>query len=227
MLTAMSTETGRPARPAKTPDRRCIASGEVRPKQALLRFVVGPDGVLVPDLAERLPGRGLWVTAERALLRKALAKNLFSKAARQRVVLPEDLEQRLCGLLRQRVLELLSLANRAGELVAGHDKVRQRLEAGTAALLLQAEDGSEDSCGRLARLAEGVRPGINIYRVLPATDLGAALGREQAVHVAIEPGGLAQRLNRELARFMALSSDRGAGRNPMASTPEDKTTESA
>ncbi|MEX0921506.1 MAG: RNA-binding protein [Rhodovibrionaceae bacterium] len=213
----MPADTVKPARPAAAPERRCIASGEVAPKQGLLRFVVGPDGVLVPDLAERLPGRGLWLTADPALLRKAIAKNLFSKAARQHVVLPEDLEPRLAVLLRQRVLELLSLARRAGDLVAGHDKVRQRLETGAAALLLQAEDGAEDSCGRLARLAEGVRPGIDIYRILPAAELGAAIGREQAVHVAVDPGGLAERLNRELARYMAL---RDGG------TVRDKTTES-
>lgn len=226
MLNAMPAETRKPARPAREPERRCIASGEVRPKESLLRFVVGPDGVLVPDLAERLPGRGLWLTADRELLRKAAAKNLFAKAARQRVTLPEDLEARVTELLRQRVLELLSLARRAGALAAGHDKVRLRLEAGAAALLLQAEDGAEESCRRLARLAEGVRPGINIYRVLPAVELGAALGREQAVHVAVDPGGLAERLNRELARFMALRGCEETGAGSPAATPEDRTTES-
>lgn len=225
MLNAMPADTFKPARPAAAPERRCIASGEVRPKQGLLRFAVGPDGVLVPDLAERLPGRGLWLTADPALLKKAIAKNLFAKAARQRVVLPEDLEARIGVLLRQRVLELLSLARRAGDLVAGHDKVRQRLESGAAALLLQAEDGAEDSCGRLARLAEGVRPGIDIYRVLPAVELGAAIGREQAVHVAVDPGGLAERLNRELARYMALRGET-PGRDAASGQTEDKMTES-
>lgn len=227
MQTAMPAETSKPARPARAPERRCIASGEVRPKQALLRFVVGPDGALVPDLAERLPGRGLWVSADAATLRKAVAKNLFAKAARQRVTLPEDLETRVAALLRQRVLELLSLARRAGGLVAGHDKVRARLEAGSAALLIQAEDGAEDGCGRLARLAQGVRPGIDIYRVLPAVDLGAALGREQAVHIAVDPGGLAERLNRELARFMALRGETQAVAGSPAAMAKDKTTESA
>jgi predicted RNA-binding protein YlxR (DUF448 family) len=227
MQTAMPAETSKPARPAQEPERRCIASGEVRPKEALLRFVVGPDGGVVPDLAERLPGRGLWVSADAAALNKAVAKNLFAKAARRKVDLPEDLESRVEALLRQRVLELLSLARRAGELVAGHDKVRARLEAGGAALLIQAEDGAAESCDRLARLARGVRPGIDIYRVLPAVELGAALGREQAVHVAVDPGGLAERLNRELARFMALRGERPAAVETGAAKAEDKTTESA
>lgn len=226
MQTAMPAETAKPARPAAAPERRCIASGAAAPKQGLLRFVVGPDGVLVPDLAERLPGRGLWLTADPALLKKAIAKNLFAKAARQRVVLPEDLEARLTSLLRQRVLELLSLARRAGGLAAGHDKVRQKLEAGAAALLIQAEDGAEESCGRLARLAQGVRPGIDIYRVLPAAVLGAALGREQAVHIAVDPGGLAERLNRELARYMALRGG-DSGAQQAAGTQQNTTTESA
>ena len=227
MLTAMPAETSKPARPAREPERRCIASGDVRPKEALLRFVVGPDGAVVPDLAERLPGRGLWVSAEAGALKKAATKNLFAKAARRKVSVPEDLEARVESLLRQRVLELLSLARRAGELVAGHDKVRARLEAGSARLLIQAEDGAEDSCDRLARLARGVRPGIDIYRVLPAVELGAALGREQAVHIAVDPGGLAERLNRELARFMALRGNTQAVAGAPAAMAKDKTTESA
>ena len=227
MQNAMPAETSRPARPAREPERRCVASGEVRPKEALLRFVVGPDGVLVPDLAERLPGRGLWVSAEAGALRKALAKNLFAKAARQRVTLPEGLEERVVALLRQRVLELLSLARRAGELVAGHAKVRARLEAGAAALLIQAEDGAGDSGGRLARLARGVRPRIEIDGGLPDAGQGAALGREQAVHIAVDPGGLAERLNRELARFMALSRGTQAVAGSPAAKAKDKTTESA
>lgn len=227
MLDAMSADTTTRPRPAQEPERRCIASGEVRPKEGLLRFVVGPDGEVVPDLAERLPGRGLWVGAEAGLLRKAVAKNLFSKAARRKVAVPEDLEARVQALLRQRVLELLSLARRAGELVSGHDQVRQRLEKGTAALLIQAEDGAEDGCRRLARLAEGVRPGIDIYRVLPASELGAALGREQAVHVAVDPGGLAERLNRELSRFMALRGSGEQGEARRSATPKNETTESA
>ena len=227
MLQAMPADTTKRPRPAQEPERRCIASGQVRPKEGLLRFVIGPDGDAVPDLAERLPGRGLWVSADAAALRKAVAKNLFSKAARRKVAVPEDLEARVEGLLRQRVLELLSLARRAGELVSGHDQVRPRLEKGAAAILIQAEDGSEESCRRLARLAEGVRPGIDIYRVLPAVELGAALGREQAVHIAVDPGGLAERLNRELSRFMALRGSGDAGEARRAATPKNETTESA
>ena len=80
-----------PAVPPDGPLRRCLATRAVRPKSALLRFVVGPDGTLVPDLAGRLPGRGLWITPERDIVASAAAKNLFAKAARERVVVPSDL----------------------------------------------------------------------------------------------------------------------------------------
>ena len=71
------------------PERRCIVTGEVQPKAGLIRFVAGPDGQVVPDLAEKLPGRGIWVTADRAAIAKAAAKGLFSRGARARVGAPD------------------------------------------------------------------------------------------------------------------------------------------
>ena len=117
-----------PVDPAnRGPQRRCIASGEVRPKDELLRFVVGPDGAVVPDPAGRLPGRGLWLSPRRDMLEKACVRNLFAKAARAAVRLPDDLPACTEAALRRRFLELLGLANRAGQMIAGFQKVKDRL----------------------------------------------------------------------------------------------------
>ena len=202
--TMPSGDLDQPGDRAESPDRRCIASGEVKEKAEMIRFVVSPDGVVTPDLAERLPGRGLWVTASREALETAVAKKAFARAAKRAVEVPADLADLVARLLGQRCLERLSLAKRAGGLVAGHDKVRAWLDKGQARLLLQAADGSKDECGRLARLGEAKRPDLRVVAAFTAEELGAALGRERAVHIALRSGGLSAALERDLLRFLAV-----------------------
>src|SRR5713101_3778399 len=142
--------------PGEAPDgplRRCLATRAVRPKVALLRFVVGPDGTLVPDLANRLPGRGLWITPERDIVALAAAKNLFAKAARERVVVPADLVDLVAALPARDLLDRLGLARRAGQAVAGFEKVRALLVEGAAGLLFAASDGAADGRRKLRALA--------------------------------------------------------------------------
>ena len=116
----------RPARPAAG-NRRCIVSGASAPRDALLRFVVGPSGSLVPDLSETLPGRGLWVTAERAALTTAIERGLFARAARRPIAVAPDMIDEIERQMTARALGLLGLARRAGVLVAGFDQVRRAL----------------------------------------------------------------------------------------------------
>src|SRR5258708_39003443 len=104
--------------------RRCIVTGVVRPKPELVRFVVGPDGTVVPDIAARLPGRGLWLTARRDIMEAAGAKRLFGRAARAPVTVPGDLAERGEILLRRRCADLIGLARRSRRAVAGYEKVR-------------------------------------------------------------------------------------------------------
>ena len=137
---------------AKGPLRRCLVTREIRPKAELLRFVVGPDDRLLTDPAERMPGRGLWLTPRRDIVAIAAAKGLFAKAARRRVVLPSDLAGEVEQLLRARCLALLGLARRAGQLRTGFEKVREDLKAGRAGLLLAARDGAPDGRQKLAAL---------------------------------------------------------------------------
>src|SRR5450432_2648570 len=153
-MTADAVETGEgDNEPLKGPLRRCLVTREVKPKTGLLRFVVGPEQQVVFDPAERLPGRGLWLSAGRDIVETAVAKGLFSKAAGERVSAPADLAAQVERLLGQRCLALMGLARRAGQLRTGFEKVREDLKAGRAALLLAASDGAADGRGKLAALA--------------------------------------------------------------------------
>ena len=125
------------------PERKCIATGESQPKAGLVRFCLGPEGQIVPDILGRLPGRGFYVSADRAAIEKAAKKGLFSRAARQPVKLPDELADLVEQLLLQRVVELLSMARKAGDAVMGYEKVKDWLVKGAAATLIQASDGSE------------------------------------------------------------------------------------
>jgi uncharacterized protein len=177
--------------------RRCLATGDIRPKAELVRFVVSPEGQIVPDIAGRLPGRGLWLTARRDIVAAAVAKRLFGRAARRPVVVDEALADRVEALLAARCRDLIGLARRAGEAAMGFVKVERMLAAGVAGLLLGAADGARDGRGKLRALA----PDVPERAALTAAELGAAFGRDWAVHVALREGPLAEALARELDRL--------------------------
>ena len=183
-----------------TPLRRCIVTRAVRPRAELLRLVVAPDGTVVPDIDGKLPGRGLWITPQRAVIAEALRRHLIAKAAKRSVVAPDDLAERIEAGLTRRCCDLLGLARRAGQSVAGFDKVRGWLRDGKAALLIEASDGAPD--GR-RKVQAGMR-GVPTIAVLTAAELAAALGRETAVHVAVGPGRLAERLRGAALRLAAM-----------------------
>lgn len=180
------------------PERKCIVSGESQPKGGLIRFVVGPEGLLVPDVAGKLPGRGIYVSAERAALEKAVKKNLFSRAARAQVRLPEDLVALVEGQIARRVIDSLSMARKAGQAVTGLEKVKEWLVGGKAAVLVQASDGSPREKSRL-RPPEGGH-----VTCLTSGEIGLAFGRERAIHAALAAGGLARRVVEEAARLAGL-----------------------
>jgi predicted RNA-binding protein YlxR (DUF448 family) len=191
--------------PERGPMRRCIASGQSRPKETMLRFVAGPEGALVPDLEERLPGRGLWVAADRQALERAVARRLFSRAARQPLEVPADLAPVVEQGLVRRIVELLALARRAGQAVTGFEKVRGWLKDGTAVALLAASDGGADGRTKLRAAAAG-RP---VVEVLTAGELGRAFGRDIAVHGALARGGLASRILIEAGRLSGFRTTVG------------------
>lgn len=198
MATYVDEPTGLAAPPgAGDTVRRCVVSGEVMPREAMIRFVVGPDGAIVPDILGKLPGRGLWVRADRETLAAAAARGRFAKAARQAVSATPDLPDRVEALLTKRCVDLIALARRAGEAVAGYEKVRAWLREGRAAMLVEAADGADDGRSKLTALA----PGVPIVGCLYAAELGRAFGRERTVHVALAVGGLMERLRMEATRL--------------------------
>ena len=181
------------------PERRCIVTGDVQPKAGLVRFVVSPDGLVVPDLAGKLPGRGIWVTADRDAISKAAAKGLFARAAQAPVTVPEGLPDLVEAGVAKRVVELISLARKAGLAVAGFEKVKGWLAEGRAKVLLQATDGSERGKGKLWT-PEGGR----WFGCLTSAELGLAFGRDSVVHGALAAGGLTKRVVEEAAKLAGL-----------------------
>lgn len=171
------------APPTDGPQRTCIATGETSAPERMIRFVVGPDGDVVPDLARRLPGRGLWVKAERAAVERAVAKNLFARAARNATgasVKPAaDLSDRVERLLLERALADLGRARRAGRAVAGFVKVEQMVGQRRAGLLVVADEADGDGLAKLRA------SGLPIARLGDAAALGGIFGREHAVYVAV------------------------------------------
>lgn len=185
--------------PAAARTRRCVATRASGPAGHMIRFVVAPDGALTPDLAARLPGRGLWVGASRATLAQAIARGQFAKAARAPVAADAALVDQVGEMLARRCLDLIGLARRAGELVAGFDQVGDWLRRRRVALVLTARDGAEEGRRRVAALAgDGVVPVLDPF---DRRELGGVLGREEAVHVALAEGGLARQLLGELERL--------------------------
>ncbi len=188
--------------PEAGPLRRCIVTRACGPKQGMVRFVTGPDHTLVPDLAGRLPGRGMWLSARADVLETALARGSFARAARATVHVPADLPALLRAGLAGRIADLLGLARRAGQAVAGFEKAREWLRSGRAALVVQASDGSAEERDRFLSGAAGVP----VRTPLTAAALGIVFGRERAVHVAVAPGNLASALTDECERLAGLSA---------------------
>jgi predicted RNA-binding protein YlxR (DUF448 family) len=182
------------------PERKCISLGSSHPKEELIRFVLSPDGVVTPDLSEKLPGRGLWVSSSRETLADAIDKNLFSRAAKAQAKVPDGLFDLVEKLLVKRVIETISLARRGGEVVSGFEVVKGALISGRARILIQASDGSERQLGKL-RSPEGK----NVYfNCLTQAELGLAFGRDYAIHAALTGGGLTKRVRAEATRLAGI-----------------------
>ena len=194
--------------PPAGPVRTCIVTGEKGTPERMIRFVVGPEGEVVPDLARKLPGRGLWVRAERAAVEQAVARKSFAKAARAAVSAPADLGERIERLLLGRVLEDLSRARRAGRAVAGFVKVEQLIGRGRAGLLVVAAEADGDGIAKLSAT------GLPLERLGDAASLGGVFGREQAVYVAVahddRSGQFIQRIAGGAARWRGYRLN-GAG----------------
>ena len=177
--------------------RRCISSGETCHKSDMIRFVVDPNKEIVPDISEKLPGRGIWVKTNRIFLEKAISKKLFLKTAKEKVSVRNDLLTLVEALLLKNVIALISLSRKSGIAVSGFEKVKSTLTDGSAKALIQARDGS---VGQKSKLRPPV--GRNSYiDCLSSQELGLAFGRNYVVHASLTSGGLSKRVVHEASRL--------------------------
>ncbi len=190
-------------------ERKCIATGEVQPKYKMIRFVVGPDGLVFPDVLGKLPGRGMWVSADRAALETAQKKGLFSRAAKQPVKTPDDLVEEVEKQLARRVVDLISMQRKAGKAVAGYEKVKSWLQTEEALVLIQAVDGSGRGKSKLSTPHYGHYIGC-----LTADELGLAFGRQTVIHGALASGGLTLRVVEEAHRLNGVRKNEAGSGQP-------------
>ncbi len=199
---------------SKALSRQCALRREVHPVSALLRFVAGPEGVVLPDIRNRLPGRGLWVGNSAALLREAIRKKVFSRGFKQKVSVAPDLVEQVARLLRKDALQMLSLANKAGAVTTGFAKIEG--SRGPVLALLQASDGSKAEAERLAgamRARGRGKAAPQAIRLFTSDELTLSLGREHVIHAALNTLGAAAvfvERARRLAEFETCGPDPSA-----------------
>ncbi len=175
----------------------------------MIRFVLSPEGEVACDLAEKLPGRGVWVTARRDAVETVLRKRLFSRGFKCPTTAPDDLAGMLETLLTRRAVESLSLARKAGQAIAGFEKVREAL--GKADSLMQASDGAPDGKKKLRRAsADEDGEELPVDETLTQAELGLAFGRDYVIHVALMKGGAAARVRRDCARLRGFRAEAAA-----------------
>lgn len=181
--------------------RRCIATRQRQHRNGMLRFVLGPENVVVPDLEEKLPGRGLWVGAEKHALEKAVSANLFARAAKAPAVVPPNLVATVTGLVRKRCLMWIGLARGASKLRLGDFQVQDALTKGEVAVLIEASDGKENGRSKVLSKARG----LPVVMCFGRAELGQAVGRNEAVHLAICTGRLSAHFLEDARRYAGIT----------------------
>jgi predicted RNA-binding protein YlxR (DUF448 family) len=204
------TDTG-PRNAAAGSARTCVVTREVRPPEEMIRFVVGPDQAVVPDLKRKLPGRGAWVTARRDVLAMAVKRGAFARAFRAEVKAAPDLADTVDRLMERAVLDALGVARKARQMVFGHAQVEAAAEHGEAVAVLHAADaGAEGVRQVLAAIRRGSAPGATNVVVIPAftsAQLDLALARPNVVHAALLAGRASDTV---IARWRSLAHFRQA-----------------
>ena len=168
--------------------RRCFVSGLTMPVSSLVRFVVGPGNCVVPDICATLPGRGMWLSADRNTVSTAQAKRHFSRAAHQVISVADDLVDQVESLLAQRCIDLIGLARRGGQALCGFEKVHGWLGEGGVGCLVIAVNAAANGREKLMFMNSDVP----VIRALTADEIGRAFGREHSVFAALKTGGLAR-----------------------------------
>lgn len=176
-----------------SPIRRCIVSLERLPKTEMVRFVADPVGNIVPDIAEKLPGRGVWVRSHRDSVEKACATNAFSRGLKTNIQKPDNLSNTVEGLLLNQCKGLLGFARKSGTIVTGFEQVQSKLRARCSGWIIEASDGANDGRQKLLRLVRAICKDIQIAGALRAQEIGDALGQQTVVHALLVQGTLSER----------------------------------
>jgi uncharacterized protein len=197
-------------------ERRCALTHEVKPAAELIRFVVGPDDVLVPDTDAKAEGRGVWLSVGEKLVAEAVKKKAFAKSLKTSVTVPEDLPALTRQRLEQRFVNSLQMAKKAGQLMTGATKVKAALETGEAIALFTATDAADDGRKKMLATLKGSSkaqeelglPGADRphFELLDSTQLGLALGIESVIHAAPTQGAAGEQAVKRaerLARYIA------------------------
>lgn len=196
------------------PERRCALTGQTAPKPDLLRFALAPEGMLVPDIKQVLPGRGLYLGVTKPALEEAMTSGALTKAVARHYKLspkafqvPEQLADQIEGLYKQGALSLIGLERKAGRVFLGADSVEKAGGSGKIAVLINASDGAGNSHKFLARAKAAELPVISAFG---RDDLSLALGRDNVVHAALADRGAWRNILKHAdayARFVGLSGD--------------------
>ncbi|MEN5083936.1 RNA-binding protein [Bosea sp. TWI1241] len=173
-------------------ERTCAVTRQACPPEALLRFVAGPDGVLVPDIRRKLPGRGVWVGLSAATVAEGVRRKAFERSLKAKVTVPAGLPEQVDTLLARDAVQALAMANKAGLVVAGFAKVEASIASGRAAAVLMASDGADDGRRKMGQVlrrasAETGRT-VPVVAIFASAELELALGREHVIHAALAPG---------------------------------------
>lgn len=188
-------------RHSSTPEgmKTCFVTKEARPRAEMLRFVAAPDRTIVFDAAGKLPGRGLWLTADKDILAQAVSKKLFHKAAGKQVKIPPELAASVETALRERCLNLMGLCRKAGLLVFGYEAVKKAVGQREAVVAFEAMDASERGQNKIFKPDDT----FPVYTLFSREEMGQIAGLEEVVHVALLKGGLSEEVS-EIARKIGL-----------------------
>lgn len=211
-------QKSRTARAGAGRDRTCIVTRETGSPDGLIRFALGPGGVVVPDIKAKLPGRGAWVTAERRYVETASNNGAFSRAFRAKVAPTDRLADLVSERLHEAALQRLAIANKAGQVITGAEKIRAALETNQMLAIIHASDASDEGVRKLEQKFQHVAADREIFRALATTsrhvfttsEMSLALGGPNVVHAGVIEGGASRAFLQELIRLIRYETGESA-----------------
>lgn len=185
--------------------RKCIVDGVVKPTEELLRFVM-IDNMLLPDFNKKLPAKGIYVTNNRYILKKAIEKKIFNKVTRRNIKVGDDFIEIVDNLIKTKALNSINMAKKAGVLVAGFEKVKEEIKKNNVEFIIEASNAGKDGKEKIAFLAKT----IEIFNLFSIDELDITLNKENTVHIAILKSDMSRMVYNNLKKyqnFLSLNGD--------------------